>query len=303
MKESINKKVIDEFLEYILSKNYSELTCNSYKKDLYELDEFYCFNKNFVKLNTVDIKIYIESLFSKNNTSTSIRRKISTLKSFYKYLSSFTNNFINPMKKICYPKKEKRLPNFVYYNDFLTILETAKTDKLGLRDALIIEFIFDTGVRVSELVSIKIPDLNPKKKEVKILGKGNKERIIYFGDYASELLNEYLVFRTSIGKSKTHNYLFVNKNGMPLTDRGVRLIFSNIMKKLYIKTKVSPHTLRHSFATSMLNEGADIRVVQELLGHESLETTEIYTHITDDSLKETYLHTHPRSKEKEVRNE
>ena len=195
-----------------------------------------------------------------------------------------------PLTKVAYPKMEKKLPKFIYYNDLLEIINESTKDKDGVRDRLIIEMLYATGVRVSELINIKINDIDFNNRRIIVLGKGNKERIVYYGEYAEEVLKEYM----KTHERKNHNYLFVNSKGGQLTDRGVRYIIDNIMSKLSVKTHVTPHVLRHTFATDMLNNGCDIKVVQELLGHSSLKATEIYTHVTNEHLKKVYYECFPR---------
>ena len=199
-----------------------------------------------------------------------------------------------PLTRIVYPKAEKRLPKFIYYNDLLEIIHESSLDKDSTRDKLIIEMLYATGVRVSELINIKLSDIDFDNKRIVVCGKGNKERIVYYGDYASEALYEYL----ETHPKRNHNYLFMNSRGGKITDRGIRYIIDNIMKRLSVKTHVTPHVLRHTFATDMLNNGCDIRVVQELLGHSSLRTTEIYTHVTNEQLKKVYYRCFPRKEEK-----
>ena len=198
------------------------------------------------------------------------------------------NNIISkkdyPLYKVQYLKREKMLPKFLYYNELLQILDESNNDKDSLRDRLIIEMLYATGVRVSELVNIKISDIDFDNKRINVLGKGNKERIVYYGEYAEEIMEKYL----DTHKRKDNNYLFLNANGEKLTDSGIRYIMNNIMNKLSIKTHVTPHVLRHTFATDMLNNGCDIKIVQELLGHSSLKSTQIYTHVTNDRLKKVY---------------
>ena len=158
--------------------------------------------------------------------------------------------------------------------------------------------LYNTGLRVSELSNIKINDMNLKEKSIKVLGKGSKERIVYFGDYASIFLDDYLNNeRKYLLKNKKCDYLFINNKASKLNSRGIELIVNKMVKEAAIKHKISPHSLRHTFATHLLNEGADLRSVQELLGHASLSTTQIYTHISNERLRSVYLHTHPRSKE------
>lgn len=288
--EFLKINVINDFISYISKKNYSVNTYTSYINDLYY---FYIFiKKDLTKVTFEDIKDYLEHLNLKKEKTSSIRRKISSLKSFYKFL--YKNNYINkkdyPLTKIAYPKMEKKLPKFIYYNDLLEIINESSKDKDGVRDRLIIEMLYATGVRVSELINIKINDIDFNNRRIIVLGKGNKERIVYYGEYAEEVLKEYM----KTHERKNHNYLFVNSKGGKLTDRGVRYIIDNIMSKLSVKTHVTPHVLRHTFATDMLNNGCDIKVVQELLGHSSLKATEIYTHVTNEHLKKVYYECFPR---------
>lgn len=288
--EFLKINVINDFISYISKKNYSVNTYTSYINDLYY---FYIFiKKDLTKVTFEDIKDYLEHLNLKKEKTSSIRRKISSLKTFYKFL--YKNNYMNkkdyPLTKISYPKMEKKLPKFIYYNDLLEIINESSKDKDGVRDRLIIEMLYATGVRVSELINIKINDIDFNNRRIIVLGKGNKERIVYYGEYAEEVLKEYM----KTHERKNHNYLFVNSRGGKLTDRGVRYIIDNIMSKLSVKTHVTPHVLRHTFATDMLNNGCDIKVVQELLGHSSLKATEIYTHVTNEHLKKVYYDCFPR---------
>ncbi len=288
--EFLKINVINDFISYISKKNYSINTYTSYINDLYY---FYIFiKKDLTKVTFEDIKDYLEHLNLKKEKPSSVRRKISSLKSFYKFL--YKNNYMDkkdyPLTKVAYPKMEKKLPKFIYYNDLLEIINESTKDKDGVRDRLIIEMLYATGVRVSELVNIKVNDIDFNNRRIIVLGKGNKERIVYYGEYAEEVLKEYM----KTHERKNHNYLFVNSKGGQLTDRGVRYIIDNIMSKLSVKTHVTPHVLRHTFATDMLNNGCDIKVVQELLGHSSLKATEIYTHVTNEHLKKVYYECFPR---------
>lgn len=290
-KEEFEKdKIINSFKEYILKKNYSNNTLISYINDLYYFKLF--IKKDLVSVNEDDIRDYLEYLNIKKETISSVRRKISTFKTFYKYL--YINNIIDkkdyPLMRISYPKKEKMLPKFIYNNDLEEIIEQTKNRKDSLRDRLIIEMLYATGVRVSELVNIKINDIDFNNRRIIVCGKGNKERIVYYGDYAEEVLYEYLDSHVQ----NKEGYLFINNRKEKLTDRGVRYIIEKIMNELSLKTHVTPHVLRHTFATNMLNNGCDIKVVQELLGHSSLKTTEVYTHVTNERLKEVYYKCFPR---------
>ena len=288
--EFLKINVINDFISYISKKNYSINTYTSYINDLYYFTIFV--KKDLIKVTFEDVKDYLEHLNLKKEKSSSVRRKISSLKSFYKFL--YKNGYMDkkdyPLTKVAYPKMEKKLPKFIYYNDLLEIINESTKDKDGVRDRLIIEMLYATGVRVSELVNIKINDIDFNNRRIIVLGKGNKERIVYYGEYAEEVLKEYM----KTHERKNHNYLFVNSKGGKLTDRGVRYIIDNIMSKLSVKTHVTPHVLRHTFATDMLNNGCDIKVVQELLGHSSLKATEIYTHVTNEHLKKVYYECFPR---------
>ena len=290
-------KYLEEFLNYLkYQKNYSDETIRSYKIDLDELFDY--LNKESVDYLDIDydvIRIYLMYLKNNKNKNSTISRKISAYRSFYKYLLNKKVIKTNPFSMITLPKKEKHLPRFFYYNELEILFDVPDLNTpIGLRDRLILEMLYATGVRVSELVNIKTNDI--MDEQIKILGKGNKERIVRFGDYAKKYLEMYLEFGYKKLNKNNLEYLFINNNGGKLTTRGVRYILDKIIKKTSIDKKISPHMLRHSFATHLLNEGCDILTVQELLGHESLSATSIYTHITNDRLKEVYFKCHPRAK-------
>ena len=195
-------------------------------------------------------------------------------------------------------KKEKKLPKYIGYNELehILLLPDIKTP-LGQRDSALLELLYSTGVRVSELVSIRLKDIELSEKRIKILGKGNKERYVLYGKICEEKMLRYVKDgREKLLKEEGCPYLFLNKNGRQLTTRGVREVLNRILLKGGESMHISPHMLRHTFATHMLNEGADLRTVQELLGHENLSTTQIYTHITSSRMKNIYLHAHPRAK-------
>ncbi|MDE5888479.1 MAG: tyrosine-type recombinase/integrase, partial [Bacilli bacterium] len=215
---------------------------------------------------------------------------------FYTYLVLEEKILSNPFKLIKNPKKEKKLPNFLQPNEMTQILESLKTETpLEKRNRLIIELLYATGTRVSELVSIELNDIDTKSCEIKVTGKGSKDRIVYFGEYAKKYLEDYLTNSRPIFKTKkSSNKLFLNKDGGDLTTRSIENIVNKIVEEAALKHKISPHVLRHTFATDMLNNGADLKSVQELLGHSSLSTTQIYTHITNERLRSVYLNSFPR---------
>lgn len=293
------KKLIEEFLYYLTyEKNYSNYTITNYQKDLFHFLEF--LDQEYITFKQIDypcIRLYLKKLYDLNLTKKTIARKISTLRSFFKYLQSEKYIKKNPMTLISNPKLDKTLPKFLYEGDLEEILNIPDINTpLGIRNLLILELLYSTGIRVGELVHIKLNDIDKKSKRIKILGKGNKERYVLYGDNLQNIIDLYLKeAKPKLEKNKT-THLLLNKNGGPLTDRGVRLIIDSIMKQSSVKLKVSPHVLRHTFATHMLDNGADIKVVQELLGHENLATTQIYTHLSNERLRNVYLQTHPRAK-------
>lgn len=292
---------IDKYLEYIsYQKKYSENTIIGYEEDLEFFKKYTEERKiNFLKVDYEVIRKfynYMDSLkFSKNTIS----RKVSSLRSFYKYLARNSYISYNPFSLTKGPKKDKLLPKFLYYNELEELFNACNLDNLyGIRDRLILEMLYATGMRVGELENVKIKDINLYDNSIKILGKGNKERIVYFGEYAREILDLYLSKRND-----TSEYLFINNHKKRLTARGISYILNKIIDKTSLNTKISPHMIRHSFATHMLNEGCDLLTVQELLGHESLRATQVYTHVTNDRLKDVYLKAHPRNKERIDKNE
>lgn len=280
---------IDEFIDYLkYEKNYSSNTIINYKKDLEEFASFY---KN-VDLSYNDIRNYIMFLNNNKYTNKSISRHISTLRTYYKFL--LKNKLVknNPMTLISNPKLEKKLPHYLKLEDIELLLKITDTNKKSdIRDNLIIEILYSTGIRVGELVNIKITDINKYNETIKVLGKGNKERIVFINKIVLNKLNKYLSIRDS-----NSELLFINKRGNQLNERSVRKIFENIIIRNNLKMEFSPHTFRHTFATHMLDYGADIKSVQELLGHVNINTTGIYTHVSSKHLRDVYFKTHPRAR-------
>lgn len=290
-------KYLSDYLEYLkYQKNYSDETIHSYSIDIEEFLDY--INSECINICEVGydvVKAWLINLDERKNKSTTVSRKISSLRGFYKYLINNKVIDSNPFSLVSLPKKERHLPRFFYYNELEEMFQVPKLNTaLGQRDRLLLEMLYATGVRVSELVNIKVSDINGE--EIRVLGKGNKERIVEFGDYAESILELYLKEGYKHLNIKKSEYLFLNNRGGKLTTRGVRYILDNIINKTTIDKKISPHMLRHTFATHLLNEGCDLLTVQELLGHESLTATSIYTHITNDRLKEVYFKCHPRAK-------
>lgn len=298
------KKYLNEFICYIKNeKMYSLNTIKNYNIDILEFESFLNEEKiNYLDVNYEIIKKYLMALYNKKLSRNSVARKLSSLRSFYKYL--FDNEFIrsNPFKYISTPKKEKKLPKYLGVEEIEDIFNTPDINtNLGQRDKVILEVLYASGLRVSELVNIKLSDIDFYRKEIKILGKGSKERIVHFGDYALDALNLFIENgrKNLLEKHcKLCDYLIINEKGNKITTRGIEKIIDNIIKKAGVKKHVSPHMLRHSFATHLLNEGCDILTVKELLGHESLETTQVYTHVSNERLRSVYLKCHPRSDKK-----
>ena len=289
----------DKFLEKLKYEyNYSDLTINGYD---YEITKFLDYlNDNhldYKKINIDMIRNYLKYLDSLKYKKNSISKNLSSLRSYYKFLTEEKVVLNNPFKNISNPKKDKKLPDFLNYEEINKLFDSADTKTpLGLRNRCILELLYDTGIRVSELVNLKINDIEFDKKIINILGKGKKERIVYYGDYLQEVLEKYINdSRKYLLNNKLSEYLILNNNGSKITTIGVEYIIDKMVNEAAIKHKISPHVLRHTFATHMLNGGADIKSIQQLLGHESLSTTGIYTHITNDVLRQEYLKNHPRS--------
>ena len=291
-------KYLEEYLHYLkYEKNYSNMTIDSYERDIVEYISFCDENDiNIIKAKYNDISSYLRTIDNKEKAST-LARKISSLRGFYNFLISLEYLENNPCSLVKTPRKEKKLPRFFYYNELEEMFKVPNMETpLGQRDRLILEVLYASGVRVSELVNIKLSDID--NMDIRIFGKGAKERIAHIGEYAKEVLDIYLKDGYQTLNKKNSEYLFLNNNGGKLSVRGVRYLLDNIIDKTTINKKISPHMLRHSFATHLLNEGCDILSVQELLGHESLSATAIYTHVTTDRLKEVYFKSHPRAKMK-----
>lgn len=293
-------KYLEEYLkELAVNKNYSENTIEAYKRDL---NEYFLYlkenNKDYLNMDYESIRKYLSYLTDKKDTNSTISRKISSLRGFYSYLR--INEFIknNPFKLINLPKKEQKLPRFFYYNELEELFNACDTsNSLGQRNLAILEVLYATGTRVSELINIKLEDINFKEKQIKVLGKGNKERIVFLGEYAVDALQDYLNDGYLFLNRYNLDYVFLNHLGNKITRRGIEDILIKLIKKTSIDKKISPHMIRHSFATHLLNEGCDLESVQEMLGHESISATAIYTHVTDDRIKEIYFKAHPRARE------
>lgn len=292
-------KYIDKYLEYLkVERKYSNKTILSYKDDLIEYNEF--LGNNFTNILNIDMNIvnnYMKYLYDRKITKSSISRKLSSIRGLYNYLVREDIIKENHFNKIQNPKRELYLPKFLKDEELDKIFSVCNSNNpIEERDTLIIELLYATGVRVSELVNIKIKDINREEKLIKVLGKGNKERMVIYNNHTKKALDTYLKDGYNYFNKKSSEYLILNKNGNKLSERYIREIINKKVSQASLDIKISPHTLRHTFATDILENGADLMTVKELLGHESLNTTSIYTHITNEQIKKTYNLAHPRAK-------
>lgn len=280
-----------------VERNFSDHTLKSYRDDIVQFNDFlYQESLDLNDFEYKDARNYLSFLYLKNLKRTTVSRKISTLRTFYEYWMTQDESVVNPFVQLVHPKKEQYLPQFFYEEEMEALFKTVETDsKKGMRDKVILELLYATGIRVSELVHIKTQDLDMKLPGVKVLGKGNKERFIPFGEFCKQSIERYLKEFKPL-KHVDHDYLIVNMQGQPITERGVRYVLNDVVKRTSGVTNIHPHKLRHTFATHLLNQGADLRTVQSLLGHVNLSTTGKYTHVSNQQLRKVYLNAHPRAK-------
>ena len=281
---------VGKFIEYLSKElNYSDNTVISYEEDINNYLEYLKKqNINYKKIDNITIRNYLKYLDDLNLKNSTIARRISALRTFYNYLLNKGLVDTNLFNSIRNPKIEKKLPNYLSYEELARILDNIDISTfIGLRNRLMVEMFYATGCRVSEITNIKVNDIDKSNNSIRIMGKGSKERIVYFGEYARDYLDRYLPLIDCV-------YLFTNEAKEKLSVHDVEYIIKDLVKNLALKTHVTPHTLRHTFATHLLNNGADIKTVQELLGHSSLNTTGIYTHVSNERIKEVYRKTFNR---------
>jgi integrase/recombinase XerC len=323
--------VVQEFLNYLkFEKRFSDHTAKCYGADLSQFGEFLTgtsgqgppsgepdsispeggtatavatlaqtrIDQLLLTAETGAVRGYLTFLNDKQYSKATIARKLATLRSFYKFLIKRGHINSNPVAAVRTPRQEKKLPKFLEYEDVKRLLETPPVDTwLGARDRAILETLYSTGMRVSELVALNMDDVDFLSEVVHVRGKGKKERISPISSSALQVIQHYMEFRNRRAQSNPNfdsRVLFVNKHGRRLSTRSVRRKMDKYLKMAGLDPSISPHTLRHSFATHMLNNGADLRSVQELLGHQSVSTTQVYTHLTTRRLKEVYENAHPR---------
>ena len=305
MTNSWYSKTLEKFLDYlIIEKNRSDNTIRSYQTDIELLFEFLTSRglSSFHEIQTEFIKEWIVSLKKNNISNTTISRRISSIKVFFNFLVKNNLIEINPTLKIIAPKLNKVLPNILGQKQAEQLLTQAaiyeveeESQEVRIRDYAILEVLYSTGIRVSELVGLDVEDINFSNLTLKVLGKGKKERFVPFGIPAREAIDKYLKDSRNSLNDKNSQALFLGLRGKRLNVRQVRRILNKAMDQIENSKEVSPHDLRHSAATHMLEAGADLRIVQELLGHSSLATTQKYTHVTIERLREVFANAHPRA--------
>ena len=288
---------VDAFLLHLQNKNFSPLTLKSYREDLEAFLAFFRqHGQNDIRYFTsANIRSFLAALQTQQNPArNTMLRKIASLRSFAAYLLEQGELRRNPFKLLPAPKRQKILPKFLTVPETLRLLDTSAHTKLAPRDRALFELMYSSGLRRSEVTGLKIKDVDFFNGIVKVFGKGSKERIVPVTDAALAALKDYLACRP---QPQPTDALFLNKNGKPLTGDGLAYIFKNTAIAARLARKITPHSLRHSFATHLLNNGCDLRSLQEMLGHKSLASTQVYTHVSIEKLKSVYQHAHPKCKE------
>ncbi len=294
------EELVDRFLRFQrVERNASVHTVSNYQRDILQFTKFLCDDVIVVsEIGKLELRRYLAYLQQSGYAKSSIARKLSALRSFFSFLVKEGYYSQNPLDYISTPKREHHLPTFLYVDECFSLLAAPDDSHLGKRDRAILETLYATGIRVSELVGMSLHDVDFRQGYVRVLGKGSKERIVPLGKPACQAIERYLhdVRPVLVNPNKgSENALFLNRDGGRLSDRSVRRLTDKYVEQIALQRQVSPHTLRHSFATHMLDNGADLRSVQELLGHASVSTTQLYTHITRERLKTVYKETHPRA--------
>lgn len=290
------------FLRFlVLEKNASDLTIKSYREDLTQAIGFFREKLNVddlppTRLTTRLLRSYLSWLHEQKHARSTIARRLASMRSWCKYLCRESILTHNPAVGVRSPRQERKLPHFLTKDDIGRLLDApSSVEPLGARDRAILEVLYSAGLRVSELTGLDIPDIDLAEGLATVRGKGRKERLALLGPPAIETLNDWLAVRDSVVSPRGGDALFLNKLGTRLSNRSVGRLLEKYLKQAALDPRTSPHTLRHSFATHLLDAGADIRSVQELLGHKNLATTQIYTHVSAERLRDCYNKAHPRA--------
>ncbi|MDR4983513.1 tyrosine recombinase XerC [Bacillus cereus] len=296
------KKLLQLFVGYLqIERNYSKYTIASYQNDLEHFVQFMERESisSFLDVTYADVRLYLTTLHDEKLARKSVARKVSSLRSLYRFLMREGYRKDNPFALASLPKKELSIPKFLYAEELEELFEVSDTETpLGQRNQALLELMYATGIRVSECINLQLTDIDFAVGTILVMGKGKKQRYIPFGSYAQDALITYIENgrKQLANKTEEHSHMvFLNAKGTPLTSRGVRYVLNELIKKASLTMRISPHMLRHTFATHMLDEGADLRTVQELLGHENLSTTQIYTHVSKERLRSVYMKHHPRA--------
>lgn len=290
---------LDSFLRFQrVERNASIHTIKNYQRDVLQFLDFLCDDVKVVEVDKHDLRRFLAYLQQAGYAKSSIARKLSALRSFFRFLvrEGYCSN--NPLEQVRTPKQKRQLPNFLYVDQCVSLVEAPDDSPLGKRDRAILETLYAAGIRVSELVGMSLHDVDFRLGYLRVLGKGSKERIVPLGKPACQAIECYVKESRHLlqkADSTNDNALFLNKAGTRLSDRSVRRLVDKYVSQAALREDVSPHTLRHSFATHLLENGADLRSVQELLGHANVSTTQLYTHITGERLRSVYKETHPRA--------
>jgi tyrosine recombinase XerC len=295
-------EAIESFLKFLKSRGLSLHTIRAYQTDLTQLEEFisHFFPDEVIKMEQIErlmLRDFLRHKSEEGNSNRSLARKATTLKEFFQFC--FKNELINtnPAAQLKIPKFEKKLPKFFSQEEMAALLEIPDlSSKFGVRNKAILELIYSSGLRISEVASARMTQVNLSTKEIRVFGKGRKERIVPMGKTAINCLKNYIKIRGQFSTEESSDILFLSKSGKQLTANEIREILEHYLD-LVAKTKgYSPHSIRHSFATHLLANGADLRAVQEMLGHTNLSTTQLYTHLSLKEIKDVYKETHPRNK-------
>jgi integrase/recombinase XerC len=284
-----------------VERGYSEKTREAYEEDLTNFERFLTESgeDDLLKINHLDVRVYLSYLTDERYSRNSISRKIASLRSFYQYLLKEEVIKENPFSYVHLKKKNLKLPRFFYENEMQVLFDSVKGEKpLDLRNQALLEVLYGSGIRLSECSNLKLAEIDFDSEVMLIHGKGNKERYAPLGSFAQDALQEYFEKGRKVLMDKyhkSHDYVFVNHHGEPITPTGIEYVLNQVIKKSSLDSSIHPHMLRHTFATHLLNNGADMRTVQELLGHANLSTTQIYAHVTKESLQKNYRSFHPRA--------